>query len=499
MFDFGRRDFLKTAALAGVATAAAELSADCVTGESGAMMQGFRVDPIRHLRVGVVGLGKRGQGGLHRLSDIPGVEVAAICDLYVERVQEQREWLKEHKKPAAREYVGPESFKALCESELDAVYVVTSWATHVPIALYAMEHGKHVFIEVPAATRLDECWALVETAERTRRHCMQLENCCYGEAEMLCLSMARQGVFGELVHGEGAYIHDLREGCYSCWDHMIRPGSTGLRGYTDYWRLMHNAVHKGNQYETHGLGPICQYMNINRGDRIERLVSLESDQFNYEAYARAKFSAANWRNRLPIAMGDMNMTVLKTAKGRSILVEHDVSSPRPYSRHNVLTGTKGAFSGIYFFDKVEDAFENGCPCHFGWEENPGESVHKWFDFEKTKAMREKYRHPLWRDAGEFAKKVGGHGGMDFLMDLRWCYCLQNGLPLDTDVYDLATWCSLGELTERSVRRGNEPMELPDFTRGGWKTAKPLGLETVDLTKMGLELDKVQADSSALNV
>ena len=489
-----RREFLKGTAWMGAAAVAAGCACDKVLAGTGGSMQGFACKPLKRIRVGVVGCGSRGRGAIHRLAIIPGVEVAALCDLHQVRLDEHRQWLKENKKPIPREYVGPEAYKALCESEVDAVYVCTGWTMHTPVALYALEHGKHAFIEVPSATTLDECWALVETAERTRLHCMQLENACYCEAEMLCLNLVRQGLLGELVHCEGAYIHDLRIANYADWT----PKDIGAP-YVDYWRLKANVAHKGNQYETHGLGPLCQYLNINRGDRFEYLTSMESDQTNFEAYARAVFPSDSWKAKLKVAMGDMNTTVIRTAKGRTVLVQHDISSPRPYSRLNVCTGTKGIFSGITLVDTPEQAFAEGNPARFGWEEKPGEGVHKFFDFTKYKEIRERYRHPLWRDVGAIAKKVGGHGGCDFLMDLRWCYCLQNGLPLDQDVYDLAAWDSLGELTERSVRSRSQSVEVPDFTRGGWKTAKPLGIVEIDPKKMGLGDAALKEDRAQLSV
>jgi hypothetical protein len=226
-------------------------------------------------------------------------------------------------------------------------------------------------------------------------------------------------------------------------------------------------------------------------------VSLESNQYNFELYGRTNFPGHAWKDKLKVEMGDMNTTLVKTVNGRSIMIQHDVSSPRPYSRLNVCTGTKGIFNGISFAAKPEQAFQAGNICHFGWEEKNGAGCHGYFDFEKTQAMRNKYKHPLWQKAGELAKKIGGHGGMDFLMDLRWCYCLQNGLPLDTDVYDLAAWCCLAELSEKSVRNRSRTMDVPDFTNGGWKTAKPLGIVDVDLDKIGLRA--VKEDSSALNV
>ena len=498
-----RREFLKGTAWMGAAAVAAGCLSEGMRLASSAR-QGFSVKPLRKVRVGVVGLGCRGPGAVHRLASIPGVEVVALCDIHPERVAAQQTWLKEHGKPAAREYTGREGYKAMCESDLDVVYNATSWDAHVPIALYAMEHGKHAMIEVPSAFTLEECWALVETAERTGVHCMQLENCCYGEAELLALNLCKLGMFGELVHGEGAYIHDLRSYCYEDWTPDLANAPKGKGGYADYWRLRHNAAHKGNQYETHGLGPVCDYMDINRGDRFDYLVSLESNPFNFEAFARDIHPDVAWKRDLKVAMGDMNTTLVKTVKGRSIMIQHDVASPRPYSRINRITGTKGAFEGLQFRDPTgKDPYstpeQSGSYVRFGWERTRGDGVHVYFPEQEAEAMRLKYRHPLWRTAGEVAQIVGGHGGMDFLMDLRWCYCLQNGLPLDHDVYDLATWCCLGELTETSVRNRSRTMDVPDFTRGGWKTAKPYPIVDVDLKRMGFDVNRIIKDKAALNI
>ena len=493
-----RREFLKgTAWMGAAAVAAGCMSAGAKFCAPGGAMQGYAAPALKKVRVGVVGLGMRGPGAVHRLAAIPGVEVAALCDIIPERVKLQQEWLKKHGKPPAREYVGPEGYKALCESELDAVYNTTSWDMHVPIALYAMRHGKHAFVEVPSAFTVDECWELVKTSEETKMHCMQLENCCYGEAEMLALNLVRQGLLGETVHGEGAYIHDLRSLCYEDWGKVWDP-SKKKGGYAEFWRLKHNVAHKGNHYDTHGLGPVCEYMNINRGDRFDYLVSLESNQFNFELYGRTNFPNHAWKEKLKVEMGDMNTMLIKTALGKSIMVQHDVSSPRPYSRINRITGTRGSFEGILFM-KAAEHMTTGCPCRFGWEEKNGVGVHHYFDEKKIEAIREQYKHPLWKKAGEFAKAIGGHGGMDFLMDLRWCYCLQNGLPLDTDVYDLASWCCLAELSEKSVRNRSASVDVPDFTDGGWKTAKPLGIVDIDLAKMGIDPAALKADKSALNV
>ena len=465
-----RRDFLKGTFWMGAAALAG--GALCDVPAAGGAMATFAAPALRKVRVGCVGLDARGSGAVHRISQIPGVEVAAICDIRPEAVAAQQKWLSKNKKPAAKEFIGAEAWKALCQWDgIDVVYNTTPWNLHAPIGLEAMRCGKHVFIEVPAAMYIDECWALVETSEKTKRHCMQLENCCYGEIEMLAFNICHLGLLGELKHGEGAYIHDLR--------------SYNLTGYYNNWRLRWNIPHKGNQYPTHGLGPICQYMDINRGDRFDYLVSLESQPTGFATLARETIkNADDWRRKADIQMGDMNTTLIKTVKGRSIMVQHDVASPRPYSRINLISGTKGMLCDY--------------PYRLAVEDKPGAGAHGFND-KLAAEWREKYKHPLWKRAGEIAKKVGGHGGMDFLMDLRWAFCLQNGLPLDMNVYDLASWCSLCELTEKSVRNRSNSVDVPDFTRGGWKTTKPLGLVDVDLSKMGLDAAGVKADKSALNV
>jgi len=465
-----RRDFLKGTFWMGAAALAG--GALCDVPAAGGAMATFAAPALRKVRVGCVGLGARGSGAVHRISQIPGVEVAAICDIRPEAVAAQQKWLSKNKKPAAKEFIGAEAWKALCQWDgIDVVYNTTPWNLHAPIGLEAMRCGKHVFIEVPAAMYIDECWALVETSEKTKRHCMQLENCCYGEIEMLAFNICHLGLLGELKHGEGAYIHDLR--------------SYNLTGYYNNWRLRWNIPHKGNQYPTHGLGPICQYMDINRGDRFDYLVSLESQPTGFATLARETIkNADDWRRKADVQMGDMNTTLIKTVKGRSIMVQHDVASPRPYSRINLISGTKGMLCDY--------------PYRLAVEDKPGAGAHGFND-KLAAEWREKYKHPLWKRAGEIAKKVGGHGGMDFLMDLRWAFCLQNGLPLDMNVYDLASWCSLCELTEKSVRNRSNSVDVPDFTRGGWKTTKPLGLVDVDLSKMGLDAAGVKADKSALNV
>lgn len=471
-----RRDFLKGAAWMGAAALAADGLAETARVQTGGAMAAYAAPPIKDLRVGVIGLG-RGSGAVKRMSMIPGTRVTAVCDLDPTRIANAVGWFDDRKLPRPRVFTGSEEeWKRLVDwDQVDLVYNATPWKLHTPIALYAMEHGKHVVVEVPSALTLEDCWALVEASERTKRHCMQLENCCYGEDEMLALNLVRQGLLGELVHGEGAYIHDLRSHCY---------GKFGEGGYWEYWRLRYNEKHRGNQYETHGLGPICQDLNINRGDRLDWLVSVDSQALGFKDYAQIKFPADSWQAQLNPLMADMNNTIIKTALGKTILVQHDVANARPYSRINLISGTRGILQSY--------------PLRIALEAKPGGGAHN-YDPKFTEEIRQKHMHPLWKLAGEIAKKVGGHGGMDFLMDLRLSYCLQNGLPLDFNVYDLAAWCSLGELTEYSATHRGKSMDIPDFTKGGWKTAKPLGIETVDRAWMGLGEKNYAQDKSALNV
>ena len=462
-----RREFLKGVALsagAGIVTGCAGLSSAALAKE-GPSMRNFRCTPMKNgIRVGVVGVGVRGFAAVERLMLVPGVTVTAVCDIRSEHAEKGARAVLDKTGVHPLVFSGSDvEYRRLCDlPSVDVVYNCTSWNAHVPVALYAMKAGKHVFIEVPSAMYLDECWELVETAEKCRVHCMQLENCCYGEEELLALNLCKLGMLGELIHGEGGYIHDRRWQIFN-------------DAQWERWRNHWNEKHAGNYYSTHGLGPICLDMGINRGDRLDYLVSVDSHQVGYEAFARATIKADNPLRNERFAMADMNVTTIRTAKGRTIMLQHDVTSPRQYSRLNLIAGTKGVFRGYprldIFLEKKDEWPTSG-------------DGHKFTD-EMTERIKREFQHPLYTTAGALAKRIGGHGGMDYMMDLRWAYCLQEGLPFDTDVYDLASWCAVSELTERSARDRSRTMDIPDFTRGAWRTVCRSNLmdATIDVRKM----------------
>jgi hypothetical protein len=289
----------------------------------------------------------------------------------------------------------------------------------------------------------------VNTAEKTQRHCMMLENCCYDFFELATLNMARNDVFGEVMHTECAYIHDLR------W---LKFEQDPEKGYVDMWRLKYSESHTGNLYPTHGLGPVAQILGVNRGDRMVYLSSMSTNQVGMSLYAKNTFGKDSKFAEQPYVLGDMNTTLVRTARGKTIMIQHDTTSPRPYNRIHLVSGTKG-FAQKYPITQI------------ALEPKAHEALSKE-DFDK---LMEQYEHPLVKKIGEKAKEVGGHGGMDYIMDWRLIECLRNGEPLDQSVYDAAAWSCIIELSERSALNQSMAMEIPDFTRGVWETTPPLGI------------------------
>ncbi len=456
-----RREFLKYSSLTGVSLALANMMkglspnkaenpGDEFTHQIDKAhfnMCGYAAPKLDTVRIGFIGLGNRGPGAVERMSHIEGAEIKALCDIRPEKVNAVKKTLEGSiHSPAI--YTGKqEEWKKLCElPDIDLVYIATPWSMHTPMALYAMEHGKHVCVEVPAAKTIDECRQLVQTSERTKKHCMMLENVCYDFFELLTLNMVRQGLLGEIVHGEGAYNHDLLLSNFS------------KTNYYDMWRLKEN-FRNGNLYPTHGLGPVAQVMNINRGDKMDYLVAMQSNDFMMQQ--TAKELAAKDDFYKPFAnkkyRGNMNVTTIRTNKGRTIMLQHDVTSPNIYSRIFKISGTKGS------------ALKYPSPGRIALDDKD------WLSEEEYKRMEEKYQPPIVKKVGELAKQVGGHGGMDFLMDWRTIDCLRNGLPLDQDVYDAALWSAIAPLSEWSVANRSNSIIVPDFTAGSWKTNEPVDI------------------------
>lgn len=415
----------------------------------------FRAEPLDTVRVGFVGLGMRGPGAVERFTYIDGVAITALCDKYRERAEEAQHYLRVAGMADATLYSGDEGYKALCESDdVDLVYIATPWQMHVTIALYAMEHGKHVAIEVPCANTVAECWQLVDAAERNRVHCTILENCCYDHFELTTLYMAQQGLFGEIIHTEGAYIHNLEP----YWQH-----------YADNWRLEYNQAHNGDIYATHGIGPNCQALNIHRGDRLDYLVAMSTKSVNGTKLVKELMNEEECRQ------GDQINTLIRTVNGCTIDMQHNVMTPRPYSRMYQLVGTEG-FANKYPIEGYTfktDQINKVAPELGTTPDIENLNHHTFAPKGVVEAMMEQYKHPVQRQLvdgiplEEYSKRVGGHGGMDFIMDYRLVYCLRHGLPLDMDVYDAAEWSSMGELTRISIENGSKPVRIPDFTRGEW--------------------------------
>jgi hypothetical protein len=434
--DLTRRTFLQ---LVGVSVAAGStLEAQ----QSSANGTPFAAPPLPEVRIGFVGVGGQGASHVRNFLAVPGARITAVCDIVDERVKLMQKWVVAagQKEPAGYSR-GPRDFERLCETEeLDLVFTATPWEWHVPVCVAAMKNGKHAATEVPAAMTLDECWQLVDAAEKYKKHCVMMENCNYGRPEMMVYNMVRQGVFGEVLHAEGGYLHDLR---------AIKFSSRGEGLWRRAWATKKNA----NLYPTHGLGPVANCMDINRGDRFEYLVSMSGPSRGLQNWAKDHFPADAPQRSERFVLGDVNVSLIRTARGRTIYVSHDTNLPRPYSRIHLVQGTKGLFQG--YPDRVY--IEGKSP------------EHKW---ENADAYYPQYEHPLWTDLTKRAEGAG-HGGMDYLEDYRLIKCLREGLPTDMNVYDAAALSAVVHLSERSNAQKSAAVDFPDFTRGRWRTTQPL--------------------------
>lgn len=422
-------------------------------------MGDFSAPKLDTLRVAFIGVGARGVGHAQQLAAIEGTEVVAISDLYEDLAQRSKKNCEEAGQGARHKsiklYHGDAKLwkKMLREVRPDMVVIATPWKEHAPMAIESMKQGAHAFVEVPLGLTVDDLWDIINTSETTGKHCMMMENVNYGREELLYLNLCRKGFLGELLHGEAAYIHELR--------FQMEEVERG----TGSWRTYHYAKRNGNLYPTHGLGPVAQYMNLARTeDNFASLVSYSSPAKGRALYAKKNFPKDHKWNQLDYKGGDINTSIIKTNLGRTIMVQWDETSPRPYSRHNLIQGTKGTMAG--FPNRI--ALEGGVP-------GITEDHHHWAEGEELEAFMEEHDHPLYKRMGDLAQRMGGHGGMDFLMRYRMVDCLRKGEPLDQNIYEGAFWSVVSPLSEASVAEGGAPQAFPDFTRGNWKNTRPLGI------------------------
>lgn len=462
-----RKNFLK---LSGLATAGlmikSSTSAGADTFSSPQVQQfnmhGYAAPRLDKVRVGFIGIGSRGSGTVVRLASIEGVDIVALCDLVPVRIGKMMDLLKKEfpsHKPEA--YTGSQdAWKRVCErKDIDLIYIATPWGMHAPIAVFAMDHQKHVYTELPVGTTVEECWQVVQASERNRRHCFMCSGSAHDGTPAMVLNMVRQGFFGDIIHGEGHYIHDRIADNKERWERD--RNNDNWFGYRP-WRLQENVNRNGNLYVAHGLGPVSQMMDINYGDRMEYLVSISSNDFSmgpkmqelaimdsyYQPYVGLNFR------------GNMNTTIIRTHKGRTIMLQHDISSPRPGHRFELISGSKGIYRA------QPDRIATG---------DAG-----WLPQEEYNSLKGKFTPEITRMFNEQRERAGSsHGSRGYervaAYDWRLIDCLRNGLPLEMDVYDAALWSVITPLSEWSVARQGATIEVPDFTCAAWRT-NPRGMD-----------------------
>jgi len=406
-------------------------------GQKGQHMSQFTI-PGREIRLGILGLGDRGLPQAQLLAAMPDVRIEALCDPRATRLARAQEVLKEAfgLRPAA--YAVAEQL--LDHPGLEAVVVMTSWETHIPLAIQALRRGLVPALEVGGASSLTECWQLVEASEQTGLPVMLLENCCYGREEMAVLNMVRQGLFGQLVHCRGAYEHDLRE-------------EIGRGDQTGHYRQRHFLNRNADLYPTHGLGPIASCLGLGRGNRMVSLASFASQAAGLSGWLRAHRQDAPALVNARPRCGDVVTTLITCAQGQTILLNHDCTLPRAYSRGGRVQGTKG----IWMEDNRSIYIEGRTP------DLPGHWTHVW---ESDEPYMREYEHPLWRAYAADGVKAG-HGGMDYLVLRAFIEALQQGTPFPIDVYDAVAWMSVTALSEQSIASGGQVVAMPDFTNGRW--------------------------------
>ncbi|MBF0243745.1 MAG: Gfo/Idh/MocA family oxidoreductase [Planctomycetes bacterium] len=430
-------------------------------------MAGYAAPKIGTVRVGIIGLGNRGPSHLKSLLQIEGVEIKALCDKNPSKTEAALKYIENTGHAPVPYSDGEDEWKKLCErDDIDLVYVTTPFYLHAPMSIYAMKQGKHVVSEVPAAGSMEECWELVKTAEETQRHFMMLENYSYMKFHLLTINMAKRGFFGDVVHGDGAY------------NTSKMSNNFGKDVYSDMWWLKQYACRRGNIYPTHGLGPICQIMDINRGDRLDYLVSMESNDFmmarkvddlvKVDAHYQ-EFKGLDFR-------GNMNITTIRTVKGRTIMLQHDGTTPSPHNLIHGIHGTQGA------------ALLDPAPARIS------QGNHEWVGPDEFSVIEKKYTPEIQKKHGEVASH-SGHGGSDLLMNWHIIDSLHSGLALPQDVYDAAAWSSIIPLSQWSVLNRSNSIDIPDFTAGSWET-NPRNMD-IDLANGGATTRIMPAAAPAL--
>lgn len=443
--QFNRRNFLKQSAKAGlgIALGSAILPAMAKSPLVGQAPTPKIAKALNKVRMGFIGVGGMGTAHVKNFIKIKGVEIKAVCDIVKDRTENVQKLCQE----AGLEtpdiyYNGDEDYKRLCDrKDLDLIFISTPWKWHVPMSIYSMKAGKHAAVEVPAAITIDDCWKLVDTSESTGMYCIMMENCNYDRAEMTLLNMVKKGLFGEMLHAECGYLHDLRAVKHD----MDGEGS---------WRREHSWNRNGDLYPTHGLGPVAQCLDINRGNQFDYLVSMATKSRGLQLYAENEFGKDSPQAQEEFVLGDVVTTLIRTKRGETIVLTHDTSSPRPYSRDILIQGTNG----------IAQKYPKGL-VHIEGKSK----AHRWDELSKWEA---EYKHPIWKELEE-ASKGAGHGGMDFIEDYRLINALLKGIEPDMDVYDAAALSVVTELSEQSIAANGRPVEFPDFTRGLWKTDREL--------------------------
>mgnify|MGYP006284840179 CR=1 FL=1 len=443
--QYNRRKFLKRTTQAGLGLAFGNIvfPADAAPGLAPLETYPFQSSKLEKVRIGMVGVGWMGTSHVRNFLNIEGCEIVAVCDIVKSRVERAQQMAVEAGFPKPDGYSrGELDYKRMCEREdIDLVFISTPWRWHVPMCLEAMNTGKHAATEVPAAQTIEECWQLVETAESTGKYCIMMENCNYDREEMMILNMVKKNLLGELLHARCGYLHDLR---------AVKHDMDG----EGVWRRKHSMTTNGDLYPTHGLGPVAQCMDINRGNYFDYLVSFGTKSRGLHKYALDEFGPDSPEAKEEFVLSDIVSTLIRTKNGETILVTHDTSNPRPYSRDILVQGTNGI---VRKYPTPKIHIEGKSPGH------------KWENLENYK---DEFYHPLWKQSEEKAKGAG-HGGMDYLEDYRLVHALLNGLEPDMDVYDAVALSAVTELSSKSIAGGSIPVQFPDFTRGLWKINRVL--------------------------